>query len=255
LRHGGSMRYGSLTQSAAAMVVLAVIALGVMSVGRIELRRDYLGAALRSVVQLVAVALVVAWIFANPAGTVVYLAVMLLAATATSMRRIGVARSDAWRVLVPLASGAAVSVGAVLATGALPLEAQSVLPFTAQVIGGSMTAASLSGIRFRDDAHDQWDVVEGYLALGATPHQASSDIGRRAASRSLIPALDQMRSAGLVVLPGAFVGMLLGGATPAQAAQVQLLVLFALMAASATSAVVLVTLFAARFGAVRPERK
>lgn len=248
------MRYGSLTQSAVAMAVLGLITLTVMWVGRVELRLDYLGAALRSVAQLVAVALVVAWIFRNPAGTAVYLLVMLLAATATSMRRIGVARGDAWRVLVPLACGAAVAVGPVLATGALPVEAQSVLPFTAQVIGGSMTAASLAGSRFRDDAHEQWEVVEGFLALGATPRQATTEIGRRAAGRSLIPALDQMRSAGLVVLPGAFVGMLLGGATPAQAAQVQLLVLFALMAASATSAVVLVGLFAARFGLTRPDR-
>ncbi|MDQ1250098.1 MAG: UDP-glucose/iron transport system permease protein [Actinomycetota bacterium] len=235
------------------MAVLALITLVVMWSGRIELRLDYLGAALRSVVQLVAVALVVAWVFRNPAGTAVYLAVMLLAATATSMRRIGVTRADAWRVLVPLACGATVAVAPVLATGALPVEAQSVLPFTAQIIGGSMTAASLAGSRFRDDAHAHWEVVEGYLALGATPRQAITDIGRRAAGRSLIPALDQMRSAGLVVLPGAFVGMLLGGATPAQAAQVQLLVLFALMAASATSAVVLVTAFATRFGAVRPD--
>jgi putative ABC transport system permease protein len=248
------MRYGNLTQSAAAIALLALITLGMMWFGRVGLRLDYLGAAARSVVQLVAVALVVAWIFRNPAGTAGYLVVMLLAATATSMRRIGVSRVDLWRVLVPLACGAALAVAPVLATGALPVEAQSVLPFTAQIIGGSMTAASLSGSRFRDDAHEQWEVVEGYLALGATPRQATAEIGRRAAGRSLIPALDQMRSAGLVVLPGAFVGMLLGGATPAQAAQVQVLVLFALMAAAATSAVVLVRLLAPRFGVTRPER-
>mgnify|MGYP003584488613 CR=1 FL=1 len=246
------MRYGSVTQSAAAMAALALITVAVMWWGRVRLQRDYLGAAVRSVLQLLGVALVVAWIFRNPAGVVVYLGVMLLAATATSMRRIGVGRRDAWRVLVPLICGVAVTLTPVLVAGALPVEAQSVLPFTAQVIGGAMTATSLTGSRFRDDAHAQWEVVEGYLALGATPRQATTELGRRAAGRSLIPALDQMRSAGLVVLPGAFVGMLLGGATPAQAAQVQLLVLFALMAASVTAAVMLVVLFAPRFGTRRP---
>ena len=47
-----------------------------------------------------------------------------------------------------------------------------------------------------------------------------------------------MRTAGVVSLPGAFIGVLLGGGTPAQAAAAQVLVLLGIMAAQTVTAVV-----------------
>ena len=52
----------------------------------------------------------------------------------------------------------------------------------------------------------------------------------RAVRTGLIPAIDQTRSVGLVTLPGTFVGLVLGGASPGEAARVQLVVLLALLA-------------------------
>ena len=46
-----------------------------------------------------------------------------------------------------------------------------------------------------------------------------------------MPPLDQTRTLGLVTLPGAFVGVLLGGGSPLQAGAAQLLVLIGLLAA------------------------
>jgi putative ABC transport system permease protein len=59
-----------------------------------------------------------------------------------------------------------------------------------------------------------------------------------------VPGLDQTRTVGLVTLPGAFVGMLLGGATPVEAAAVQLVVLVALLMVQSVSVVVVVELVA-----------
>lgn len=55
---------------------------------------------------------------------------------------------------------------------------------------------------------------------------------------ALIPGLDQIRTAGVVTLPGAFIGVLLGGGSPAQAAAAQVLVLMGIMAAQTVAAVV-----------------
>jgi putative ABC transport system permease protein len=85
---------------------------------------------------------------------------------------------------------------------------------------------------------DQFSVFEGYVALGATARQAGREFAQRAAERSLFPTLDQTKSAGLVTLPGAFVGMLLGGASPLLAAQIQLLVLIGLMLAQTITALI-----------------
>jgi putative ABC transport system permease protein len=127
------------------------------------------------------------------------------------------------------------------------------VPFAAQIIGGSMTAASLAGARLRDDAGRDWDQVEAWLAIGATPRQAVAGLGRVAISRALIPAIDQTRSAGLVTLPGAFVGLLLGGASPAEAAEVQLLVLAGLLAAETVAAILTVHLLSPWVGTTRPQ--
>jgi putative ABC transport system permease protein len=58
---------------------------------------------------------------------------------------------------------------------------------------------------------------------------ALGPIIRQAARAGLIPALDQTKNVGLVTLPGTFVGLVLGGADPADAARVQLTVLLALL--------------------------
>ncbi len=246
------MHYGSPAQTAVAVVVLSILTLGVMWSFGIRQRLDFVGAVLRSLVQLCVVALIIAWIFQHPQGAVLYIALMLIAASATSLRRVKCGRRQAYRLLIPLTVATLVSVGITVATGALPLSAQSLVPFTAQIIGGSMTAVTLSGTHFRDNVDHHWDEVEALLSLGATARQAVADLGRRAASQALIPGLDQTRSAGLVVLPGAFVGMLLGGATPAQAAQVQILVLVTLIAAATCSAAGVVWFLAPLYGSLRP---
>jgi putative ABC transport system permease protein len=221
-----------------ALLLLLAATFAVMTVGGLGYRKELAIAAVRAFVQLIAVALVIAWIFTHPEGAFAYLAVMLVVAAWTSTRRIGGDRRDGVSVLLAIFLGAGATVTIVATTGALVFSAETLLPFTAQMIGGAMTTASLAGVRLRDDVRDQLLTFEGYVALGATYRQAGRAFARRASERSLFPTLDQTKSAGLVTLPGAFVGMLLGGASPLQAAQVQLLVLIGLLLVQAITAVV-----------------
>jgi len=221
-----------------ALAGLVVAALAVMALGGVRYKAELLIAVARALVQLVAVALVIAWIFTHPQGAFVYLGVMLVVAAYTSNRRIGGDSRDRLGILLAIFLGASATVVIVTLTGALEFSAQTLLPFSAQMIGGAMTTASLAGLRLRDDVRDQMDTFGGYVALGATYQQAGREFAARASERSLFPTLDQTKSAGLVTLPGAFVGMLLGGATPLQAAQVQLLVLVGLLLAQVITALV-----------------
>ena len=221
-----------------ALVALLTAAFVVMTIGGLGYRKELAIAAARALVQLIAVALVIAWIFTHPEGAFLYLGVMLVVAAWTSTRRIGGDRQDGLAVLLAIFLGAAATVSIVAVTGALEFSAQSLLPFSAQMIGGAMTTASLAGVRLRDDVHDQLMTFSGYVALGATYRQAGREFARRASERSLFPTLDQTKSAGLVTLPGAFVGMLLGGASPMAAAQVQLLVLIGLVLVQVITALV-----------------
>lgn len=239
-------------QSALAIAALLGITALTATIAGVRVRADVVVAVARAALQLIVVAIVIAWVFRHPEGVVLYLGVMVVAATATSTRRIRCGRRLAPLVGLAIVLGASCAVVPVLASGALAWRSETIVPFAAQIIGGSMTAASLAGSRLRDDVARDWGQVEAWLSIGATPRQAVADLGRTAAGRALIPAIDQTRSAGLVTLPGAFVGLLLGGASPAEAAEVQLLVLVGLLAAETVAATLTVRLLADWLGTTRP---
>jgi putative ABC transport system permease protein len=251
-RYRASVTTATALRTGLALVVLLAVFFGVTTAARIPVRRDTFVAVARGAVQLVAVAVVIAWVFRHPEAAALYLLVMLLAAGWTAQRRIGLGAATFAPVTVAIAVGATTAALPVLAGGALTPGTASLVPFAAQMIGGSMSAAAVTGLRMRDDLRTGWDVVEGWLALGATPRQAVAEHARRAVARALVPGIDQTRSVGLVGLPGAFVGLLLGGASPAQAAQVQLLALVGLLAAQAVAGVLTATWLAGRLGRFRP---
>jgi putative ABC transport system permease protein len=73
--------------------------------------------------------------------------------------------------------------------------------------------------------------VDASLALGLARPAANSLVLSRHSPEALNPVIDQTRTVGLVTLPGAFVGVLLGGGSAADAAAAQVLVLIGLLAA------------------------
>jgi putative ABC transport system permease protein len=231
---------------AAALTALVAVAAGLGHRAGLGQSRAVLTATGRAVVQLLVVGAVLAAVLRTPALAPAYLGVMLAAATWTSGRRLARARGAVPAAALSITAGAGLAALIVFATGALPFEARTVVPFVAQLVGGSMTATTLAGQRLIDDVESRWSEVEAWLAIGATERQAVADLARRSAARALVPALDQTRNVGLVVLPGAFVGLLLGGATPVDAGRVQLLVLVGLLAAETVAAVTVTRALSAR---------
>ena len=151
-----ALQVSQTVRIAIALILLAGAALSVMAIAGLAFKREMLISAARALVQLVVVALLIAWIFRHPQATLLYLGVMLVVAAFTSTRRIHGSRDDFWVVLCAIAAGAGATTSIVYVTGALSRDAQSLLPFAAQMIGGAMTAASLAGVRLRDDVADNW---------------------------------------------------------------------------------------------------
>ena len=246
------MSVDELRRLALALLLLVAVATAVGRRRNLEQGREVFVAVLRAIVQLVAVAAVVRVVFETPQLAPVYLVVMLGAASFTSSRRLRGIRHSWSAALAAIAAGAGTAAVAVFATGALAWSTRDLVPFTAQLVGGAMTATTLAGQRLRDDVAAHWERVEAWLALGATAREAVAELARVAAGRALVPAIDQTRNVGLVVLPGAFVGLLLGGATPLQAGRVQLLVLAGLLAAETVAAAVVTEVLAGALGSQRP---
>jgi putative ABC transport system permease protein len=179
----------------------------------------------RATIQLSVVALLLRGILTVGWTVVAFLVLMATTASWTAAGRLRELFGGRRAAVVGVVTGATVSLVLIFALGLVDLTVRYVVAVAGIVIGNAMSAATLSGRNFLRGVRQRRDEVEGWLALGATPSQAHLEIGQDAAREALLPSLDQTRSTGLVTLPGAFVGALFGGASPAEAARFQLVVL------------------------------
>jgi putative ABC transport system permease protein len=225
------------------VVALAVVAAVVAVVGGLGHGRDILTATARAALQLAVVSLVIAAILGSLALTFAFLCLMYGVAVFTAGRRITSGRSG-WWAAVPVGAGTVPVVAVLVATGLVPLKGIVLVPVAGILIGGAMTATALGGRRALDELRTRHGEVEAALALGFSDRDAALEVCRPAAAQALVPPLDQTRTVGLVTLPGAFVGMLLGGASPVEAGAVQLFVLIGLLAVEAVAVVATIELAA-----------
>jgi putative ABC transport system permease protein len=220
---------------AVVLALLVVVAVVAALIGRLGVSRAVFTASIRAVVQLGLVSLLITAVLHSWWATAGFIVLMVLVAGATSARRVSTLRLGRL-VLVPIIGGALPAGALIVAGGTMPLTEVAVLPIAGILIGGAMTATSLSGRRALDELRIRRGEYEAALALGMMPRDAALEVCRPSAGQALVPALDQTRTVGLVTLPGAFVGVLLGGGSAVQAGATQLLVLVALLAVEAIAA-------------------
>lgn len=232
---------------AVVLAVLVALAAAVAALARLRISRPVVVASVRALVQLGAISLLIVAVLRSWGLTAVFVASMLTIAAFTSGGRVG-RRSPV--VALPILGGTVPVLALVLATGTVPAAPIAVVPIAGILIGGAMTATSLAGRRAVETLRTRRGEYEAALALGFSDRDAALELCRESAAEALVPALDQTRTVGLVTLPGAFVGVLLGGASPIAAGAAQLLVLIGLLAVETIAAVLTVELVAR--GLIRP---
>ena len=222
---------------AAALLGLGVLALLVSWLGRLRTGRAVAVAGVRAVVQLAAVAVVITAVLSSLGWSLLFVVGMFGVAVVTSARRVGAPRAWPW-VAVAMAAGVLPVLAIVFASGAVPWQGAALVPVAGIIIGGAMSAHSLLGRRLFAALREEHGSYEAALSIGLPRPSAIREIVDRRRPEALVPGLDQTRTVGLVTLPGAFVGVLLGGGTPLQAGAAQVLVLFGLLATQTIAVVV-----------------
>ncbi|HKG51467.1 MAG TPA: ABC transporter permease [Actinomycetales bacterium] len=236
----------------AVLLTCAGLAAAVNVAGGLGQAAAVLRASGRAVLQLLAVAVVVTAVLSSLPLTVAFLALMSTVASATAGRRLTRDVSGAWCALPVLVAAVPVLL-LLVGVRLVPATGTALVPVGGILIGGAMTATVLAGRRALDAISTRYGEYEAGLALGLDRRDAALLVARDDAALALLPGLDQTRTVGLVTLPGAFVGMLLGGATPAEAAAVQLVVLVALLLVQSTAVLVVLELVAG--GRLRDPRR
>ena len=187
-------------------------------------------ATARAIVQLAAVGAFLAAVFAVEALAILFVAVMLGAAAFTAGGRLAPLPRRRTTALAVIALPALGATAVLLLVGAFDATPRAAIPTAGILLGGAMTATSICGRSLLTALEARRDEIEARLCLGDGAREALDPVLRAGVIDGVIPVLDQTRSVGLVTLPGTFVGLVLGGASPTRAASTQLVVLLALLA-------------------------
>ena len=226
---------------ASALLALSLVAGAVVisRYQRLDLERDIAIAVVRSFVQLAAIGYAIDLIFGleNLLYVVLLLAGMVAFASWTSAGR-GEGVSRAFPVsAIAIGVAAASTLGILLALQIIPPTAQYLIPLGGMVVGNSMNAASLTLARIRDDVKARRLEIEASLALGATSRQAISPVLKAALQNAMTPLIDATKTTGIIFLPGAMAGMIIGGADPLEAVRLQIVVLYMLLGSVSVAAI------------------
>jgi putative ABC transport system permease protein len=222
--------------------IAALAAMAVVLLARkrsIHLESETVIAMVRGLVQIVAVGSILVLLLRGPRWTSVFLlAAMIVAAGATSARRAkGIPqafRVSAWAI----AAGAGSIIALMTWLGVIDTAITSLVPVGSMLIANAMNTNGLALNRFRSDILSHVGEVETALALGASGKRSVAPYVQASFEASLIPAIDSLRSLGIVWIPGLMAGMLLSGARPLYAAIYQFVVLAMIFAASGLTALV-----------------
>lgn len=217
-----------------AVALLLFVAMAVLAsrVGRLGQEKSVVIAALRSIVQLGLVSLVIVACLQHLALAALFAVLMFVVAVRTTVKRTGVGRAWPWTAAA-VAAGVLPVLAIVYLSGTAPLNGYSLIPLAGIIIGNMMTAHTLFGRRQFAALRDDLGTYEAALSIGLPRADAIRMVTEPTAREALVPNLDTTRTVGLVTLPGAFVGVLLGGGSALQAGAAQVLVLLGIMAGQA----------------------
>jgi putative ABC transport system permease protein len=201
---------------------------------KIRVEKDVLWSAVRCFVQVLALGYVIGWIFDTRQPLwwfVMMLGMAAVGARVSSRRAKGIRRP--WLIsFVAIFAGALLSLGVVFAFQIVKFEARFIIPLAGIVIGNATRLLSISLERLGSEVTGRRKEIEAILSLGACPKIAGHYVLRPAVKAALIPSIDGMKIIGLVQMPGAMLGMIMAGQSPFDAAKLQIVVVYLLLASN-----------------------
>lgn len=230
-------------------LVLVAISIAVARWWRIPVAKDMALGSVRTFVQLIAVGYALELIFDLESLWLIALAILIMITVGAhaASSRIKQSKGAFPVTFTAMIVGSLFTLAAMLLLKIIPLEARYVIPLAGMIISNSMNASALAIDRLVSDIHTSKPAIETALSLGKSWRVASGKFQRDAATTGMISILNFMKTVGIVALPGAMTGMILGGAEPLEAVLLQVIVAYMLLSSVTITSVVAVELTVRRF--------
>ncbi|WP_096155640.1 ABC transporter permease [Bacillus sp. FJAT-45066] len=208
---------------------------------RLGLEKDTTIAVVRSIIQLFIVGYLLTFVFEAESYVfiIIIIVIMIAAAVQNVTKKETPIKGIVWKVTATLLFIQVLTQGILLGFGIIPATAQYIIPISGMVIGNSMVLGILFLDRFISEVESREDEIELILSLGGNPKQAIHSQLILSIKASMIPTIESQKTIGLVQLPGMMSGQIIAGASPIQAVQFQLLILFLLLTTASVTSVML----------------
>jgi putative ABC transport system permease protein len=231
-----------MTLLALSFTVLFIMATMLISFWqKLGLEKEIAIGTIRSAVQLLAIGYVLQFIFRTE--HVVYLVliiiVMIAVASWNAGQRGAGMKGIRWRIALSIMTMEVVIMVLLLSLHIIKPIPQYIIPLSGMTIGNAMVVAGLFVNQLRREVTASKGEIEALLSLGATAGQALQSVRKQAVKFSMIPTIDNMKTVGLVQLPGMMTGMIVAGADPVEAVRYQILIVFSFTGSAAVTSILL----------------
>lgn len=200
--------------------------------------RLILWATFRMAVQLLAIGLVLHWVFAIEHWGLVllYCALMTTIAGVTAARRTECGYSGMWVDSLTSIAAASWLIGGfaiLLVVKPTPwYSPQYVIPLIGMILGNTLNGFTIGISRFLENCRDHRLEIEATLAMGGTRWEAGRPWFRHALSSAMVPIINAMMISGLVSLPGLMTGQILSGVSPFEAVKYQVVMMVLILSST-----------------------
>jgi len=222
-------------------LLLVGVAVGLSWWRGLRLGPEILWAAARALVQLLAVGYVLVLLVDDDAPVLfawLWVVLMIGFAAFTVRRRAPQVPGIVGLAALAMTMSAAISLGTVFGLGIYANEARAIVPIAGMMIGNSIGGLVVAARRVIAELAEHRAEVEARLALGQPWREASQSFVRAALRTALTAQIESTKAVGLVFLPGAMTGLILGGADPADAVLVQAALMYLILGCVATNVVI-----------------
>ncbi|MET3684277.1 putative ABC transport system permease protein [Alkalibacillus flavidus] len=227
------------TYSLLLLIAFVLIPLSISYFYSLGLKKDIIWSTIRGTAQLFLIGLVLTYLFDLPPfiGIPIMLSVMITVATFHARKKGKELPYVTLALFAGLVTIELVVLSMWLGFGMISFTAEEVIPMSGMVIGNSMVAMGLALERLKNEFEQNRGQLLAALSLGATPKQAAHLSIKTTLNAALMPNIDQLKTIGLVQLPGMMTGLILGGVSPLVAIKYQLVISISIFSSVSISAI------------------
>ncbi|MCX7760234.1 MAG: iron export ABC transporter permease subunit FetB [Hydrogenothermaceae bacterium] len=211
--------------------ILIAIAVYILYREKVGLEKDLIISSIRAFVQLILLGYILIYVLklSNVFELLGILFIMVLFATYTANSKLNLHKGYKIAFLSIFLSTFIV-IFSLVGVGVLSLKANQIIPIGGMIIGNSLNAYSQTIDRFKNDVKNNLDLIENFIALGTPLKEAFRIQIRNSIKAALIPILNNLKTLGIIWIPGITAGMILAGANPMEAVFFQLVIMFSMVA-------------------------